>query len=297
VRLRGHCIAGRGSASDVVLQSPIASSEHAALSWWRDGWRIRDLGSRNGTRINHVPVVAGDRRALNEGDLIEFGDPTETWLLSDASAPPAFARSDEGAVVEEQRGLLLIPRDSSPELCVYREGDDWLLDGEPGVRQVGHGEALEVQGQRWTLELPAANDELTPTRPIESSIHLDQISLSFIVSRDEETVRVTVDWTGGRIDLPTRAHNYTLLVLARARLQDQASALPEDECGWVASSMLAEMLKVSIEKVNLDIHRARRTLAEHGVLGAVHIVERRPSVRAVRLGVGQISVDAFSDPR
>lgn len=289
-QLMGHCIVGRGPASDIVLQSATASMEHAALSWSSRGWKLRDLGSRNGTRVNGMSLAFGERRALFEGDHIEFGDADETWILVEAHAPPAAARNDQGAVVQEERGLLVIPGETQPEVCVYREGEDWMLDGEFGVRPVRHGDVLEVQGQRWTLELPEADDNLTPTRSLESSVRLEQLTLSFTVSRDEETVRVVAAWPGGGIELPTRAHNYTLLVLARARLEDTAAGVVDDEAGWLPSISLSEMLKVSAEKLNLDIHRARRSLAEQGVAGAVHIIERRPSARAVRLGVASIAI-------
>ncbi len=63
---------GRGSDCDLRLQVLGVSRHHAELIRDEEGlWRIRDLGSKNGTQINgtfigNIPVP------LNDGDLIEF---------------------------------------------------------------------------------------------------------------------------------------------------------------------------------------------------------------------------------
>ena len=65
----GRMVIGRSSACDLVVDDDTVSRRHAALEL-RDGtWRLRDLGSRNGTWVNgrraaDVEVRAGDELQL-----------------------------------------------------------------------------------------------------------------------------------------------------------------------------------------------------------------------------------------
>ena len=61
---------GRGSGVDVMLDDESVSSQHAALELAGSGFRIRDLGSTNGVRVNGCPIVAWD---LKHGDRLEIG--------------------------------------------------------------------------------------------------------------------------------------------------------------------------------------------------------------------------------
>jgi hypothetical protein len=76
----GRVTIGRAANCDCVLSDPTVSRHHAEL--WREGdrWLLRDLGSRNGTRVNGVLVLEptevrpGDRVALGEARR-RFGSP------------------------------------------------------------------------------------------------------------------------------------------------------------------------------------------------------------------------------
>ena len=69
--LRSPCAVGRATYCDVVLDHPSVSRRHAELTLVEPGrWTVRDLGSRNGTLVNGVPV---DRHDLREGDVIGIG--------------------------------------------------------------------------------------------------------------------------------------------------------------------------------------------------------------------------------
>ena len=68
---------GRLPECEVCLESTGVSREHAELVRERGGWRVRDLGSRNGTRVNgerteDLAVVEGDEIALAEDVSIEL---------------------------------------------------------------------------------------------------------------------------------------------------------------------------------------------------------------------------------
>jgi pSer/pThr/pTyr-binding forkhead associated (FHA) protein len=64
---------GRAQENDVVLSNDsTVSRRHAMLERVDSGWRIRDLGSSNGTFVNGVRVGAHMR--VNRGDRITVGD-------------------------------------------------------------------------------------------------------------------------------------------------------------------------------------------------------------------------------
>lgn len=64
-------VIGRSKSSDVVIELPTVSRNHAVLTRYDDGsWTITDAGSKDGTRVNGKKV---DIRALKEKDIISIG--------------------------------------------------------------------------------------------------------------------------------------------------------------------------------------------------------------------------------
>ncbi len=65
---------GRAEDNTVCVPDPTVSKQHAMLTLVGDRYTVRDLGSRNGTRVNGVSIMDG--RALADGDLLEIGHAT-----------------------------------------------------------------------------------------------------------------------------------------------------------------------------------------------------------------------------
>ena len=65
---------GRGPSCDCLLPEDSVSRRHAEL--WRESgrWYVRDLGSRNGTRLNGMRVL--EAVELRPGDRLALGDAT-----------------------------------------------------------------------------------------------------------------------------------------------------------------------------------------------------------------------------
>ncbi len=61
---------GRGPESDIFLDDVTVSRRHAEIERGERGYRIRDVGSLNGTYVNRVRVDAVD---LRNGDEIQVG--------------------------------------------------------------------------------------------------------------------------------------------------------------------------------------------------------------------------------
>jgi pSer/pThr/pTyr-binding forkhead associated (FHA) protein len=67
---RERVIVGRGPGVDKAFDDPGMSRQHAAIEFSGSGFRLRDLGSTNGTRVNGAAVQAA---LLRHGDRIEIG--------------------------------------------------------------------------------------------------------------------------------------------------------------------------------------------------------------------------------
>ena len=78
-------VLGRSRECDCVIAEPSVSRRHAGLR--RDGprWVLRDLGSRNGTRVNGVRLL--DEAEVAPGDRVSFGD--ARYRLDAAPRPAA----------------------------------------------------------------------------------------------------------------------------------------------------------------------------------------------------------------
>ena len=67
---RERVIVGRGPGVDRAFDDPAMSRQHAAIEFCGTGFRIRDLGSSNGTRLNGQAVQSAE---LRHGDSFEIG--------------------------------------------------------------------------------------------------------------------------------------------------------------------------------------------------------------------------------
>jgi predicted component of type VI protein secretion system len=67
---RERLVLGRGPGVDLRFEDSEMSSQHAVIEFTGAGFRICDLGSTNGTRVNGAKVEA---RELESGDRLEVG--------------------------------------------------------------------------------------------------------------------------------------------------------------------------------------------------------------------------------
>src|SRR5262245_29236858 len=64
---------GRLDPLEIVLDDKSVSRYHAEVRATERGWRVRDLGSTNGTRLNGVRLGQG-QWPLRIKDLLQFGE-------------------------------------------------------------------------------------------------------------------------------------------------------------------------------------------------------------------------------
>ena len=78
---------GRAPSNDVVIDDPTVSAQHASLTKLPSGYRLKDLGSSNGTQINGLSIT---QAGLKDGAEIRFG--YVTGVFRDATATMDQAR-------------------------------------------------------------------------------------------------------------------------------------------------------------------------------------------------------------
>ena len=83
---------GRGTEADIVVNDASVSSLHAALEPCATGFRLRDLGSTNGTKVNGAKVQTAE---LKPGDRFELGKVVFRYVaVARKAAPPTYHLDD-----------------------------------------------------------------------------------------------------------------------------------------------------------------------------------------------------------
>jgi pSer/pThr/pTyr-binding forkhead associated (FHA) protein len=77
-------ILGRGPAAGVLLADDEVSQQHAAVEFTGEGFRVVDLGSTNGTRVNGEPVQSAE---LDHGDRLQIGRHVIQLVVEKHDAP------------------------------------------------------------------------------------------------------------------------------------------------------------------------------------------------------------------
>ncbi len=286
VILPSHMLTGRQRSCFLLLSGPSSSAEHAVVNWTGTYWGVRDLGSRNGTRVDSQKLDPGELRPLRLGARVEFGDPSEEWLLVDDTPPEPMAINVVTREVRVGSGsMLALPDDEHPEAVVYEQSGTWTLEQATDVRPLSAAVEPISAGGTWMAYLPDAH-ELTPH--LDQSYSVESATFRFFVSRNQEHVRIVVLQSDRQIVLEAREHYYLTLILAQHRLAQRD--LPSDERGWMSRDQLVSILRTEVNLIDVAIHRTRRKLEAAGVLGAAGIVEVRRGER--RFGSDRIEIIA-----
>ena len=86
---------GRDPANDFCIEEQAISGRHARLSYHHRQWWVQDLGSRNGTFLNHEEIT--EPVALADGDELQFGPlsyEVELGQRQDDGANPVYNDGD-----------------------------------------------------------------------------------------------------------------------------------------------------------------------------------------------------------
>jgi len=96
-RIEGRSVGiGRGAENDITLDDPKASKAHCVVEQVGDRWKMVDLGSKNGTRVNGR---TRNKAWLEHGDVIRIGAAELRFGLKGARR--AVLRESHAAAAEE----------------------------------------------------------------------------------------------------------------------------------------------------------------------------------------------------
>ncbi len=232
---------GRLPSNDLVVNDPMVSQHHALV--WTDAEHVyvRDVGSRNGTRVNGKRVTTPTR--LYPGDRIELGPDTSLILR----------RSDQAPSIELAPNYLVEDMDSG--VCVPLGSDRYPILGSDGFDQVatlllfdngevwlGHGtedrplevdEPFEVGGRRLCLRLGDALSGATAA-PVP-----DRYPYTLIATLNGVTgPEASLTDAGSELLHQVTADNRAILLylLARQWAEDREKGVVLGERGWIADA-------------------------------------------------------------
>jgi hypothetical protein len=111
-RIEARMIIGRGESATWILLDPDLSRNHAAVERHAEGFRIYDMRSKNGTKVNGRPVGIGapgvplkDGAIITLGDTrIRFVDPSAAIVAEVEANLAAAARGVPGAITQTTPG-------------------------------------------------------------------------------------------------------------------------------------------------------------------------------------------------
>jgi Nif-specific regulatory protein len=113
-----RAIMGRATSNRIVLKDELCSREHAEVYHADGRWRLRDLGSLNGTRVNGDRLE--DEWELAAGEEVNVGRTTLLFIEDMGQLPdlPARADSGEGMSIKKRLGQTryLTPVPTAPEV-------------------------------------------------------------------------------------------------------------------------------------------------------------------------------------
>lgn len=85
----GITLLGRSSECHITIEDPLVSREHAKIEVTNGHVSVSDLGSRNGVKVNSVPIR--DRVSLKNGDRIRIG--TQEFVFIQVAGQNASSRT------------------------------------------------------------------------------------------------------------------------------------------------------------------------------------------------------------
>ncbi len=281
------------SAVDTLIDSPEMSRIHAIIEWVDNAWFIRDL-SKNGVWLNNERISANSLYRLTLADHICFADQKNISFVvenldepRDALIPYAEATQDN----EQAKAPIylehyhFLPSEKAPEIIVFYDiaEKSWFCENfaEATISKISDGELLQFSHSMWQL-IKGANISEKETVAINGKTE-QKPTFIFNISQDEELTELTLQNDTDSISCDIRSHHYLTALLARYRSHDCHKSLPEHLQGWRTIEQLTKDIGLSESHVNIQIHRARKQLADKlqalGLYAPLLIERRKGQVR------------------
>jgi DNA-binding NtrC family response regulator len=158
-------LVGQSPACDIRLTDPMVSRRHAAFDWHGGRLRVTDLGSRNGTWIDHVSVMEA---FLAGGEVVRLGQtPLHIQSIEAAKAHALTTATSFGRVVGASREMrLLYPycaKLAAAQVPV-------LIEGETGTGKEVLAESLHEEGPHASGPFVVFDCTAVPPTLVESEL-------------------------------------------------------------------------------------------------------------------------------
>jgi general secretion pathway protein E len=243
---------GRHPENAVVISDPVSSRRHCVIEKVGSGWRVRDLGSSNGTRLNGL-VVQTSR--LLPGDIVSIGQTRIVLVVAgQAAAKNAGAAKggkanggaipmDDDEVIEDMPDLADLA-----ELGEAEELNDPEVIGEEDI--LSEDDLVEVSDEDAPLSVDASDDE-----PLHLDTSIDDLGPNISVTQNsnatwEPTLRELAD------SLPNRPFGeYDIATInARGVVVHAAAPPPPKKQRQEAVDLLRLVLLIVARSRATDIH-------------------------------------------
>lgn len=133
--LKKRLLIGRRSRCDITLRFPNVSSHHCELELVNGYWSIRDLGSRNGTKVNGVRCQS---KWLMPGDVVSVAKHRyELSYTPTGDGPPPEEEDPFALGLLEKAGLA---REKADEAELRSGSSRMPLEGAAGELEINPGD-------------------------------------------------------------------------------------------------------------------------------------------------------------
>lgn len=281
-------LVGRSKRCSLRIDDTCVSEPHATFRWDGEVWRIRDLGSTNGTFVDGKVLQVGDDRALSVGTTLGFGLP-EGWLVESIDEPCIMAVATDGVspTVLEGDGQLALPSLENALVAIGKaDSGGWVAELEEGDEPVTDGSLIPVAGVTYRICMPRIPFRTTRVRVLQGQ-RLAELSLAFNVSLDGEQIELVVKGRSREVIIAPSDYFETMRVLAMIRQADMANGMPAPHCGWIHREDVCKKADIDTLTLNVHVYRFRQLFHGLGVSNYREVVERRAKSGHLRFGIGQ----------
>ena len=294
VRLRvgDRLVVGRGAESEVWINNPSVSRQHAALTLRADGASVEDLGSRHGTRVNGAPVRTGKSARFTAGDALHFGPVAvrvgyameriaTSAVEGDAAAVRTIAFGANGGAEQAMRVLIDVVRE------IPLDGDEetagqMILDRLVAVTKLERGLLVRMRSAESDAEIIASTGvrggpvSRTVLAAAEDPAHISHLSQVSDMRQAESIAGSGVcEILCARIVVEADQRMY-LYLDSRRPMSSVDSGMAEfvGAAARICGLVLESYQRRRLEELRQDVARARivqqRLLpGDHGVTGPV----------------------------
>jgi pSer/pThr/pTyr-binding forkhead associated (FHA) protein len=195
-------IIGRAKECHLRAGSEAISRRHCAIARSKEGWTVRDLGSRNGTHVNDariekaVPLRAGDE--LRVGPLrFRIDRVSAKVLATEASAPLAAQMDSKPHKQPPVKDVADVVERTFSKSAVQTSEDDisnWLL----GVAETTAGDPLKETRTISMQDTKSLTRMGTPLEPqVSASTDESQAAGESVIAADETVADKSAQKSGG----------------------------------------------------------------------------------------------------